>query len=98
MQKEINKQIVEKLNLFHSKWEWCSLSNNPKITWDIIKENLDKRWDWYNLSIHKNITWDIIEENPDNIYVGNMHVGNMHVGHYYKQDIVYRFATHTQAI
>jgi hypothetical protein len=50
MQNEIKKHIEEKLNLFHSKWDWNSLGENPKITWDIVKDNPDKPWNWYNLS------------------------------------------------
>jgi len=23
------------------------LSSNPNITWDIVKDNLDKAWNWY---------------------------------------------------
>jgi hypothetical protein len=41
------------------------LSYNPGLTWDIIKNNLDKPWKWVKLSFHKNITWDIIQQNKD---------------------------------
>jgi hypothetical protein len=62
MQNEINKNIVEKLNLFHSKWDWISLSKNPKITWDIVKRNPDKPWHWRALTRNPIITMDIVEK------------------------------------
>ena len=39
------------------------LSDNRNITWDIIKNNLDKKWNWYNIT--KYISWDIIQANPE---------------------------------
>ena len=44
---------------------WNGLSSNPNITWDIIKENLDKPWDWRRLSYNPNITMDIIKDNTE---------------------------------
>ena len=41
------------------------ISPNPNITWDLIRENLDKPWDWYWISLNPNITWDIIINNCD---------------------------------
>ena len=29
------------------------ISKNPNITWDIIRENLDKPWDWKAISLNK---------------------------------------------
>lgn len=40
------------------------ISDNSNITWDIIKENIDKPWDWYDIKNNPNITWDIIRCNP----------------------------------
>ena len=45
------------------------LSDNPNITWEIIKENLDKPWRWDYLSQNANITWEIVKENPDKPWV-----------------------------
>ncbi len=39
MKKEIKKHIIQKLNLFHSKWNWNYLSMPPNITWDIDKDS-----------------------------------------------------------
>jgi len=47
------------------KWNWGGLSQNPNITWKIIKENPDKKWNWYGISLNPNITWEIIKANPD---------------------------------
>ena len=35
------------------------------VTWDIIKDNLDKPWVWATLSNKCCITWDIVKENLD---------------------------------
>ena len=58
----VNKKIqTSKENVFN--WLW--ISQNPNITWDVVKDNLDKPWDWDGLSQNLNITWDIIKDNPD---------------------------------
>ncbi len=36
---------------------WCGISENVNITWDIIRDNPEKPWNWYNLSSNSNITW-----------------------------------------
>ena len=41
------------------------LSENPNITWDIIKAHPDKPWNYKNVSRNPNITWDIVVSNPD---------------------------------
>ena len=46
-------------------WSWYSISQNPNITWDIIRDNPDKDWNWLVISQHKNITIEIILDNPD---------------------------------
>ena len=44
-------------------WDWCGLSSNPNITWQIVKENPTKPWNWWQLSFNPNITWQIVREN-----------------------------------
>ena len=44
---------------------WDSISENPNITWEIIKNNPDKPWVWDCLSRNPNITWEIIKNNLD---------------------------------
>ena len=61
----INKHISDKLSMQNAKWNWSSLSSNENITWEIVKENIDKPWDWCVLSYNKNITWEIVNENID---------------------------------
>ena len=46
-------------------WNWCELSTNSNITWEIVQENPDKPWNWNGLSRNPNITWEIVQENPD---------------------------------
>ena len=53
---------------FKSGWDWYSISANPNITWEIIKNNLNKPWCWKNISSHENITWEIIKNNPDKFW------------------------------
>ena len=47
------------------KIDLSNISNNPNITWDIIKNNLDKNWNWHWISKNPNITWEIIQNNLD---------------------------------
>jgi hypothetical protein len=60
IQNEINKLIFDKLNDSKCKWDWCSLGENPIITWDIVLANPNKPWKWYGLSMNPNIVWDIV--------------------------------------
>jgi hypothetical protein len=41
------------------------LSQNPNITWEIVRDNPDKNWNWISLSRNPNITWEIVQNNPD---------------------------------
>lgn len=42
-----------------------SLSENPNLTWEYIRNNKGKiNWCWFNISSNQCITWDIIESNP----------------------------------
>ena len=34
-------------------WNWHGISQNPNITWDIIKSNIDKPWFWPFISKHQ---------------------------------------------
>ena len=45
--------------------DWARLSENPNVTWEIVKDNLDKPWNWDYLSMNPNITWDVVQANPD---------------------------------
>lgn len=47
----------------HFKWNWFSMSINPKVTIDVIKNNPYIPWDWKGLSYNPNITMKIIEDN-----------------------------------
>jgi len=41
-----HKNIPEKLdNIYRGKWEFCGLTRNPSITFDIIESNSDLPWD-----------------------------------------------------
>jgi hypothetical protein len=48
-----------------NKIDYDSLSLNPNITCNVIRNNLDKPWNWKYFSFHQNITWDIVIKNPD---------------------------------
>ena len=39
-------------------WSHSCLSNNPNITWEIVKNNPDKKWSYIHLSENPNITWE----------------------------------------
>ncbi len=44
-------------------WEYDMLSQNPNITWEIVKNNPYKPWDYNWLSLNPNIQWEI-RDNP----------------------------------
>jgi len=44
---------------------YISISNNPNITIDFVKENLNWSWNWKSLSRHPNINMDDIDNNFD---------------------------------
>jgi hypothetical protein len=46
-------------------WNWCWISENSNITWEIIQNSPDKPWDWDYISRNPNITTEIIENSPD---------------------------------
>lgn len=46
-------------------WDYHSLSSNPNLIVEFVKENLDKNWDFYHLSKNKCFTMNHVEENPD---------------------------------
>jgi len=41
------------------------LSENPNITFDIVKNNPQIPWSYIHLSGNPNITFDIVRENPE---------------------------------
>ena len=47
------------------EWDWDSISSNSAFTFDIIKNNHERKWNYYEVSGNKNITIKIIEENLD---------------------------------
>lgn len=59
MNLEIEFQNNKNLN-----WDYTKLSSNEYITWNMIKDNLQKPWDFSKLSSNPIITWDIIENTP----------------------------------
>ncbi len=46
-------------------WDYYWLSQNPNITWEIVRDNPDKDWDYTMLSQNPNITWEIVQNNTD---------------------------------
>ena len=51
--------------VFENKIDWCGLSSNSNIIWDIVKKNPNKPWNWRALSRNQNITLDIVQDNLD---------------------------------
>jgi len=47
----------------HLRWDKIGLSENPSLTWEDIKENVDKL-DLYGISKHPSLTWDNISSMP----------------------------------
>jgi hypothetical protein len=64
-----NKYITfEIINEFFNDYDTnvvnFDISENPNITWDIVKSHPDIGWMFRSLSSHPNITLDIVKENP----------------------------------
>ena len=49
--------------IYPFKWNWVYLSQNPKISWDSIKENDYLPWVWKFVGLNRNITEEIIRDN-----------------------------------
>ena len=47
------------------RWRLKTLSVNPKLTMEIVKNNMDIKWNWKYLSFNSNITMKDIEDNLD---------------------------------
>ncbi len=57
--------LIKLLHLFPNKpWNWTGISDNPNITWDIVKDKCYNQFNWNMLSLNSNITLDIIRDNP----------------------------------
>lgn len=65
--RNINLSIknLDKLSRFNDKLFYNVLSQNPTLTFDIVKSSLNKNWDWQQLSLHKNLTNSFVEKNID---------------------------------
>ena len=46
-------------------WNWEYITQNPNITFDIIKNNILYPWNYSKLLYNKNITFDTIKYNPE---------------------------------
>src|SRR5271154_984829 len=46
-------------------WDYTWLSENPSITWQIVKNNPNRNWNYNYLSHIPSITWEIVKANPD---------------------------------
>ena len=60
--KAINKHMRDRLSLENAKWNWRWLSSNKIITWEIVKDNMDKSWDWIGLSRNENVLLSLDEK------------------------------------
>lgn len=57
--------IQEIRNSVHSVHiDWYHLTENPNITMEFIKNNLNEEWNWDAISQHPNITWENVVNNP----------------------------------
>lgn len=45
--------------------DYIFISSNPKLTWEEVKNNLDKNWSWETLSTREFITPEIVNNHPD---------------------------------
>jgi hypothetical protein len=60
----IHECIRDRITSFRNV-DWYALSSNPNITFEFVKEKMDKPWNWSGLSRNPNINFDIVKEYPD---------------------------------
>lgn len=53
------------MTTFVNGWVLEDLSNNPSLTFDMVKNNPTLPWDWNDLSKHPNITYEMIINHPE---------------------------------
>ena len=58
----LTTKYIEK-NINKSYWDFNRLSNNPKLTFNIVKNNLDKEWNWNKLSKYLKINIEDVVNN-----------------------------------
>jgi hypothetical protein len=46
-------------------WNYELLSNNPNITFDIVRNNPEIPWNYYNFNANGDISWEDVRANPD---------------------------------
>jgi hypothetical protein len=57
-------KFIEK-DLDSPRWNWGTLSGNPNIPLEFIKNHIEKEWRWTRVSANASITVVDIENNPD---------------------------------
>lgn len=61
----MNKNLpLERVFADPNRWDFWYVSQNPKVTIDIVLENLNLPWDYDALSRNENITWETMCANP----------------------------------
>jgi hypothetical protein len=59
--RNLDINVIDTNNLYNYGY----LSDNPRLTVDVINKHKDKDWNWKFISQNSNITFEIIQNNPD---------------------------------
>ena len=61
---EYNFEVINQRNKKEQKcWYWKYLSNQPNISWNIVKKNKNANWNYQLMSLNENINLKIIKNN-----------------------------------
>jgi len=62
-----NQRKIQIFNTVHRKklWNFTYLSQNPALTWTIVRNNIDLPWNWHHLSANPCVTLDIVKDTLD---------------------------------
>lgn len=47
---------IQDIYKYKECWDYCSLSYNPNVTFDFVKDNINKKWDLTGLVLNPNLT------------------------------------------
>lgn len=61
----MQKLILARVEKWKDKIDFQGLSNNSKLTMDIILTYKDKNWSWENISSKPNITFEHVAKYPN---------------------------------
>ena len=56
---------IKTLVSIHSEYPWELVSENSRLTMEMVRKYPDKPWNWWRMSRNPNLTMEMIEKYPD---------------------------------